>query len=377
MIQRTDKVRADGQASLALQAFINGQRKVISLDVSVPLDCWDANSQQVLYKRRSIPAREYNVIIGKARIKAEEIFNDYRIRDAVLTVEQFTRQFTQQERKLVFLDFCRRYLDGQKGLYAYDTVRNYQSTIRLIEAYRKDTTYADLTIEWVLGLERFMKQRRLDVNTVAKRHAHIKHMITVLRREYPIPHPYENYRIKRSSGKRTYLLSHEVAELERMYESRDLGPTLQRSLRTFLFMCHTGLRHSDANTVSWDQIQDGFLRFRPRKTDSLARQIQIPVTESALRYASPTSLMMEPEANQVFNRNMKQVARLAGIRKTVTAHVARHTFATNFLAGGGSIEVLQRILGHSNLSTTQVYVHVADERMMLERARVMDHMYKP
>ena len=57
---------------------------------------------------------------------------------------------------------------------------------------------------------------------------------------------------------------------------------------------------------------------------------------------------------------MKDIARICGIKKRVTFHVGRHTFATQFLIIGGKVEVLQKLMGHSKMETTMIYVHIVD-----------------
>ena len=62
------------------------------------------------------------------------------------------------------------------------------------------------------------------------------------------------------------------------------------------------------------------------------------------------------------NAYLKELADICGIKKTLTTHVARHTFATFALANGVSIESVAKMLGHTNVRTTQVYAKVVDEK---------------
>ncbi|WP_338721128.1 site-specific tyrosine recombinase XerD [Devosia sp. XK-2] len=69
-------------------------------------------------------------------------------------------------------------------------------------------------------------------------------------------------------------------------------------------------------------------------------------------------------SRQVFARDLKSLAARAGISSArVAPHVLRHAFASHLLAGGADLRVVQMLLGHADISTTQIYTHVLDERL--------------
>lgn len=376
-IIRTDQIRADGTASISLQVFINGKRAVIGMDMAVHPDCWDAQSQQVRAKRKGVDAKMLNIRLTNTRIKVDTIYNEARLSDRVLTIPRFKDLLSSSDKGNSIVEYWRKWLVQQRGILSPGTLSVYRSTLAAVIAYDADATIGDLNDDWVRGFDRHLRGRGLAVSTATKRHRHTKHILRCMRREWKFDDPYEYFKLRHISGERVFLINTEVITLEKLYASGELAPSQQAVLQAFLFMTHCGLRHGDTRHVTRDMVQDGMLRFAPAKTRHIGKRVTMPVTDKAMTYAHPSGRLVPWRCNQVFNRHMGEIARLAGIRKNITAHVARHTFATGYLAAGGSVEVLQRILGHSNIATTMVYVHITDQRLVAEKASVMDHMYKP
>jgi site-specific recombinase XerD len=150
--------------------------------------------------------------------------------------------------------------------------------------------------------------------------------------------------------------------------NRKLKPHLVSVLRHFLFMCFTGLRISDFTDLTFDNITNNTLRLYPIKTRTKKKEmVKIPLNSMALTMikdeGSSTGHLFNPITEQRMNFNLKDIAKIAGIKKPLSNHAARHTFATLFIQKTSDVATLQKLLGHSRIEETMVYVHISEENL--------------
>lgn len=154
-------------------------------------------------------------------------------------------------------------------------------------------------------------------------------------------------------------------------EVRRMGETVCRFgsvKRAFMFACFCGLRLSDVSALRWQDIKDTpdgkQAEVRQQKTRNF---IRVPLSENALRWLPdkmPGKDKVFPllPARNTIARTVKAWAADAGINKRVTFHVSRHTCATLLLTYGADIYTVSKILGHTDIKTTQIYAKVIDKR---------------
>lgn len=139
--------------------------------------------------------------------------------------------------------------------------------------------------------------------------------------------------------------------------------------RAFLFCCLVGLRYSDVASITWGELEQGnkgetLLRFKVKKTK---RGETFPISNEALKWlpksdeVNDNDIIFPLPKNDNANKQLAKWIASAGIKKKVTFHCSRHTAATLNLSLGTPIETVSKLMGHTKISTTQIYAKIIDE----------------
>lgn len=169
---------------------------------------------------------------------------------------------------------------------------------------------------------------------------------------------------KLEDGKREFLT---IEEIKKLIATPCKNDVLKRS---FLFCCLTGLRYSDISTLTWEELtkdSNGFdiLRFKMQK---VKRSETAYISSEALKWLPERSNVSDNDRiyplskNDCINKQLARWVKAAGITKRITFHCSRHTAATLNLSLGTPIETVSKMLGHKNITTTQIYAKIIDEK---------------
>ena len=268
---------------------------------------------------------------------------------------------------------------------------NWYSCLHHLMKYEKNEriTFADITPEWVQGFRDY-----LDNEAVAWSHDYRKRIkdkplarnsklsyFNKLRaclnqafedRIIPINPCRGVERFRPEEGTRMYLTIDEV----RLLAQTDCE--YPRIKDAFLFSCMTGLRRSDILRLKWGDIhkQGDFTRiiFRQKKTDG---QEYLDITPQAAQLMGDPKGINDPIFEDIHspsctNKAVQEWVLNAGIHKKISFHCARHTFATMMLDLGTDIYTVSKLLGHRDLSTTQIYVKVLDKNKQKAVSNIPD-----
>lgn len=266
----------------------------------------------------------------------------------------------RQRSAVPLLGYVERIAEGKKG----STQRRYKALLALLKSYERRTSMlvSDITAAWFVGFVAYIDRQDFAVNTKAVYVATMRYCINAAHREGLLPvNPVAGVKGMGSEDtNRTYLTTE---ELRRLWETPCTDAVVKRA---FLFGCLTGIRHCDIASLTWGDVhrQGGYTRviFRQSKTHG---QEYLDITEQAVplmgERGNPSAAVFPLPHESTVRRRIFEWVAAAGIDKHVTFHSSRHTFAVMMLEIGTDIYTVSKLLGHRELSTTQIYAKVLDK----------------
>lgn len=198
----------------------------------------------------------------------------------------------------------------------------------------------------------------------------LKHIISIARNTGLLPfNPFAGYINSPESVDRGYLTKKEIQTL---IEAPMKNKTYELVRDLFVFSVFTGLSYADVKKLTTDDLQtffDGNLwiitRRRKTNTDSNIRLLDVP-KRIIKKYKGLTgdNRVFPVPSNISCNEKLKKIGKQCGIKTRLTYHVARHSAATTILLSYGvPIETESRILGHTNIKTTQIYARITNQKI--------------
>ncbi|MEI6900768.1 MAG: site-specific integrase, partial [Bacteroidota bacterium] len=372
---RTEAPKKDGSIGIYLRARVDRKKRDYSLGVSIfdQKKFWDIENSRM----KTCSWQDYDKVnreISAAEKKANEILFDYKWgdkKDKPFSIDIFNKEFKRE--KAIFESFYSfaenevKILKDKKA--SSETIRGYNSYISKLRRFAPNLTFPEITREFITSYHADMVKHGNQVNTVHKSLSFIRTMIKRAQREgFVQENPFQFYPLQKKAGEREYLNIDELAQIETLFAKGTMKGYQANACKCFLFACYTGLRYQDVRELRYEsikkEIHDGkekvFIRLTMHKTKD---PVSIPLIDKAkvmISSGAPAEKVFRVPSNQVINRYLKEISELAKIKKTVTFHVSRHTFATISIIHGIPIEVVSKLLGHLNLKTTMIYSKIPD-----------------
>ncbi|QZE15379.1 site-specific integrase [Halosquirtibacter laminarini] len=370
---RKNKLNKQGTALIQICVYFKSrQRAYISTGIYIRPEEWNDKDKCICKNPNSI---KMNHQIRSLRNRIEDKEMELLDRGACLS-PQILEEFLlikQSGNRYDFIQFCENY-NKKDNSVTVGTYKARNTGIANIKKHNKMRVWADINLKNIVGFDNYLHKQGYKIATIGKQHSYLKLFINAAIKEgYLNPHenPYMHFKIckKDHSEVPRYIKPEEIEKIKAValpYETGELSKDL------FLFSCYTGIAYSDVMTLTQENLLE--INNRPvikKKRQKTKEEFIVPILllpqHILKKYKDNERETLFPSiSNQKYNKNLKRIADAAGIKEKLTTHVARHTFASIFLNSGGRIETLQRILGHADINSTQVYAKIFDETVLNE-----------
>ena len=386
------KLLKNGEASVCMRITVNGTRVENNIRKSIDPALWSQAKETARGKSRR--ACDLNTYIEEARIKLYQIFCELEQQNRPVTAHLLQELFFGQEKPeevRTLLGTMQEHNDQCRALvgtdYALITVRRYESCRRYLaelirQRYGKeDLPLAEVNGELVRAFAFYLKtEKGCQQNTVIRYMKCLKKITNLARaNDWMAKDPFLGIRFHEKEVVREFLT---MDELQTIYRKEFPLERLTLVRDVFIFAAFTGLAFIDVQQLAPEHIvrdNNGNLWIRkPRqKTKNMCNIPLLDIPQEILRkYADhPTcrkkGVLLPVPCNQKMNSYLKEIADICMIRKNLTTHCARHSYATSVcLANGVSLENVAKMLGHSNIKMTQHYARVLDSSILRDMNQV-------
>lgn len=359
---KSSYVRTDGTSAIFMQIFLDGKKKILPLHLSVPVNMFDVEKQRV--KTQYKYSQDYNLIIEKRLADINQIEVNYRLNNDSLTMDKLLEDLLNPSLRVSYIAFTEKLIEYQKDMKIIkeSTYKAQMSSLRKLKEFKPDLLFSDINQEflekYVLYLKKTLKNSNATIQGNLKNFKKALHVAN--KKGIRTKLTYEDISVKKIKGGIVFLEDHEVQKAFKYYNSPFINDVAKKVLELYLFSCFTGLRYSDVTNLTPDSLVGDYIVFKTVKTEKL-QKVKLNLTAKAL--IEKDGFFENHITNQAANRTLKDIFKNLSIRKRITFHTSRHTFATQFLINGGQIQNLKEHLGHSKIETTMIYVHIVEKHL--------------
>lgn len=247
----------------------------------------------------------------------------------------------------------------------HETKRQRLVSLRDVEAFGKLKTFADLTPSNIKDYDLYLRAKRkpngdpFGSATIDNYHKRLHHYIMfAFQKEMISRDPYLSVKIKRGKNKERKPLLEEELVVLRDADIKD--KYLDRVRDLFIFAAYTGLAYIDVMSFDFETMteQQDKMFFIDGKRTKTGSNFYTPILPPAMEVLKKYDFKLPMISNQKLNMYLHVLEKQLGIKKRISFHIARHTFATVALSYNVPIDKVARMLGHKNIKTTQIYAKI-------------------
>ena len=389
---RSNYVNKEGKTSVMLRIYLNNERLSLgSTGISVKSSQWDKEKERI--KGRTTEALNTNLQLDNIASGLQSIFRRIEMSD-VVSLERIKSEFLGKKEEI---DTLMQLFEKHNGdvakqvgvsvvkatLQKYNVCKRHFSEFLEKQYKRSDLKLTELTYVVIREFDLYLRTEvGQNPNTATKTMKTFK-TITLLGQKMGVllHDPFMNHRFHIEPVNRGFLTDEEIL----LIANKDLGISRLELVRDiFIFSCFTGLAYIDVSNLTPDHIvtlgDKQWIMTQRQKTSVETNVLLLDIPKAIIaKYGGKTyrnGKLFPMLTNQKTNSYLKEIADICGIKKNLTFHLARHTFATMSLSKGVPMESVSKMLGHTNIRTTQIYARITNKKIEHDMEELADKLDK-
>ena len=379
---KKNELKKNGNAPIMARITIDGTPKTFGTKLEIDPNNWDLKHGRV--QGKSAQALSINKKLDNIRGRIDKIYEDMLKHEGFATAQKVKLSFLGvgvmdyailkvfNDQNEDFKKLVEKEERSQSTYNKYITVYNHLTTFIKERYHRDDMAFRELTSDFIREFDFYLRyDLQSSHNTVWVYTMPVLALVELAIKKGLIrDNPFQDYEINMEETDRGYILKEDVEKLMMCVPSHQRYELVKD---LFIFSCFTGLAYADIKKLTRNNIQSFFdghqwIISRRKKSDiaSNVRLMEIP-KRIIEKYQGTTrnEFIFPVPTNATCNTHIGKLVEKAEIitEQKVTFHTAIHTFGTMFLTEGVPLESLSKMMGHKNISTTQIYAKITSQKI--------------
>jgi site-specific recombinase XerD len=337
---------------------LNGKRRALPSKKYIDEEQFD-NEKGLVVKHPS--KIKLNASLAEEKLKLENIYLDLERAKLPITFESIFKRFNTDNFDS-FIEYCEQKLHDERKNMEFKTWEGYKNNIKYLKGFMPDITFNDMSVSLLKKYDAWLKnEKKLESrNSRYQAFSTIRKFLNIAISEgLTDKYPFKEFSFKGDKGNKEFLLENERNALYSLFKENKLSPKLQKTLGNYLFSTNTGIPFDDLiHMEERIEFTPTTVYYRRGKTQE---PIKIPMTDMAKELVEFVKNNPLKKKRHRVHEDLGEIMHEAGIHKKITFHTARNTFAVIAMMRGVNIKVIQRILGHTSVTTTEIYLKTLDQ----------------
>ena len=377
---KRNAIRKDGRMPIVTRVTVDGIIAQFNTKLEIQPNNWSVKMGRVI--GHTYDSKKQNAQLNEIKASLHSIYHELQRKDNYVTAEKVKNEFLGiNENHETLLSLFQKHNEDVKKLIGvsksagtyqkYEVTRKHLQKFMQIKYQITDISLKEIKNLFVCDFEIYLlTTAACNTNTTAKFMQFFKRIILIARNNGLIfTDPFANFKIRLVNVDRGYLTQEDV---EKILKKEFVIKRLELVRDIFIFSCFTGLSYIDVKNLTNKEIRTSFdnnlwimTKRQKTKVDSNILLLDVPkMIIEKYKGMSVNDQVLPILSNKKMNAYLKEVGDLCEVDKELTFHLARHTFATTItLAKGVPIETVSKMLGHTNIRTTQIYARITDSKI--------------